>query len=150
MQDLVNQQRFISLGGVRALVGLLEGGSDQMRRIAAGTIGNIGMYPEHIAAVLDSGAVPKLVELLGAHPLDRNDPLTVEVATGALRNLAQIDLPLEAMLDADALVVLGALQADTRSTVDTKELGMELSGFLLEYQEQNANIINADNAFKEL
>jgi len=42
------------------------------------------------------------------------------------------------------------LQADTRSTVDTKELGMELSGFLLEYQEQNANIINADNAFKEL
>lgn len=147
MQDVANQQRLIGIGGVSELTELLAGGSDQMRRIAAGTIGNIGMYPDHVAAILAAGAVPKLVDLLRANPVDRRDPLTVEVAVGALRNIAQIDLPLQAMLDADALAVLDALQTDTSSTSDTKDLAAELTEFLLEYQN---TITGSDNIFDEL
>lgn len=122
-----------------------------MRRVAAGTIGNIGIHPEHIAALQDVGAVAKLVDMLRPSPTEPNDPLTVEVATGALRNLAQLDPPLQIMLEMEALDVLRALQDDGKSTSDTKELSKELIDFLIEYQQQlSTRSADLESIFREL
>jgi hypothetical protein len=136
--DEKNQKKLLALiRGVEALVTLLSGNTDHKRRVAAGTVGNLAIEPDHIASLLHAGAVPKLVDILRPHSFE-SDGQTIEVTTGALRNLAQVDAALMAMLAEDAYSVLDDLMDDQASTEGTRELAGELLELLSAQQGQQA------------
>jgi vacuolar protein 8 len=115
-------------GGIGRIVPYLEDESEKLRRVAAGVLGNLAIHTPNCPRIKNAGAIPLLVDMLTDDANPNSDPLTAEIAVGAIRNLLSDESILDDVME--TRIVPALLHLVAHGTEDSKEMATELMAYL--------------------